>query len=158
MATYYTLSGIDANLPKEECIEDNREVIFSAFSKEDVTYEKESYTGQYMKMKISTSQEEVDPTNEVSVQDAHNGKYIIIEDLINSADNDKEVSTETPTYFFSLGHKFRLLDDDGVIYFIGYCITDMDEEAFNPLDGIGASYGCTSIQYLKPGTDEWETL
>lgn len=54
--------------------------------------------------------------------------------------------------------KFRLLDDDGEIYFYGYSSSFDDEEAFEPLDYYGAAYGCTEIQYKKPETGEYETL
>ena len=55
-------------------------------------------------------------------------------------------------------HKFRLLDDDGEIYFYGYCKTCDDEDAFAPLDEYGAAFGCTEIQYLNEDTGEYETL
>ncbi len=55
------------------------------------------------------------------------------------------------------GIKFRLLDDDGNVYFHGKCITDFGEEAFAPLDDFGAAYGCTDIQYRNE-KGEWESL
>ena len=59
------------------------------------------------------------------------------------------------------GRKFRLLDDDGNVYFEGRIIIKGDdigggEEDFMPLDGFGEGFGCTEIQYLENG--EWETL
>lgn len=54
--------------------------------------------------------------------------------------------------------KFRLLDDDGEIYFYGYSSSCDDEEAFEPLDCYGAAYGCTEIQYKDTETGEYETL
>ncbi len=52
-------------------------------------------------------------------------------------------------------HKFmfRLLDDDKVVYFLGYSTLDSD---FVPLDYYGESYGCTEIQYKVDG--RWTTL
>lgn len=55
-------------------------------------------------------------------------------------------------------YKFRLLDDDGVIYAYGYSKTNDDEEAFLPLDDYQGAYGVTEIQYRDPKTKEWETL
>lgn len=55
-----------------------------------------------------------------------------------------------------LPHKFRLLDDDGIVYAYGYSLTNDDEEAFKPLDATMGTYGCTDIQYLNNG--EWESL
>jgi len=48
---------------------------------------------------------------------------------------------------------FRLLDDDGIIYFTGLAEVDLydTEEGFEPLDEIGAEYGCIDIQYLEDG-------
>ena len=53
--------------------------------------------------------------------------------------------------------KFRLLDDDGEIYFYGYSSSCDDNAAFEPLDEYGACYGCTEIQYKQPN-GEYETL
>ena len=58
---------------------------------------------------------------------------------------------------------FRILDDDGEVYFIG----QMDKEQYNdvdtedtgpfiPLDLVRYSYGCTEIQFKIFG--KWETL
>lgn len=56
---------------------------------------------------------------------------------------------------------FRLLDDDGEVYFAG--ILDRkalyaapEEIAFEPLDVFGADYGCTEMQYRESG--HWKTL
>lgn len=54
--------------------------------------------------------------------------------------------------------KFRLLDDDGEIYFYGYSSSCDDEDAFAPLDYYGEAYGCTEIQYKNMETGEYETL
>lgn len=54
--------------------------------------------------------------------------------------------------------KFRLLDDDGEIYFYGEYdgINGSESEAFAPLDEWGTAFGCTEMEYKKDG--EWKTL
>ena len=56
--------------------------------------------------------------------------------------------------------KFRLLDDDGEVYFEGLitdeCLNGCAEWAFSPLDDLGRGYGCTEMQYMHKG--KWETL
>ena len=55
------------------------------------------------------------------------------------------------------GHRFRLYDDDNVLYFEGVFYGDCDSEAgFVPLDWAMNDSGCTSIQYLRE--NKWETL
>lgn len=54
-----------------------------------------------------------------------------------------------------LNEKFRLLDDDGNIYFYGY---SDDSSDFDPLDYYGTSYGCTAIQYKNDKTGLYEFL
>lgn len=54
-------------------------------------------------------------------------------------------------------YKFRLLDDDGDVYFYGWSKTNNDENAFLPLDCYGVAYGCTMIEY-KNSNGEWEEL
>lgn len=56
---------------------------------------------------------------------------------------------------------FRLLDDDGQVYFTGWLEgpeleTADGETAFEPLDVFGAAYGCTELQYQENGC--WKTL
>ncbi len=51
-------------------------------------------------------------------------------------------------------HKFRMLDDDGEVYYEGY---SDDSSSFAPLDNFGMpNDGCTEMQYLENG--KWETL
>lgn len=52
-------------------------------------------------------------------------------------------------------HRFKCLDDDGVVYFWGAC---SDDSSFAPLDAVGQNYGCTEIQYRNEETGEYETL
>jgi hypothetical protein len=53
-------------------------------------------------------------------------------------------------------HKFRLLDDDGTVYFDGWSNDNESLMAFDPLDWAMADSGCTEIQYFNDG--KWETL
>ena len=51
--------------------------------------------------------------------------------------------------------EFRLLDDDGVIYYYGKYVGPDDESLFEPLDCFGMpSAGCTVIQYKL--NNRWE--
>lgn len=54
-----------------------------------------------------------------------------------------------------MGHQFRLLDDDGHVYFHGYAA---DDSSFEPLDWATPRYGCTDIQYRDGETNEWKSL
>jgi hypothetical protein len=58
------------------------------------------------------------------------------------------------------GARFRLLDGDGILYFSGRLLGDDESgDGFGPLDDYGTpDSGCTTIQYLSPGTGKWETL
>jgi hypothetical protein len=53
---------------------------------------------------------------------------------------------------------FRLLDDDGTLYYEGIADKSLfdTEEGFEPLDYFGVGSGCVDIQYLENGL--WETL
>ena len=52
-------------------------------------------------------------------------------------------------------YRFRLLDDDGIVYAYGECT---DDSSFAPLDKYMPLYGCTEIQYRNPDTGKYETL
>ena len=52
-------------------------------------------------------------------------------------------------------YRFRLLDDDGVVYAYG---VSTDNSSFAPLDRYTYDYGCTEIQYKNPITKKYETL
>ncbi len=57
----------------------------------------------------------------------------------------------------SLVFKFRLLDDDGVVYYKGVSDDRDSEDAFTPLYDYGLpNAGCTEIQYLR--NRKWEVL
>ena len=52
--------------------------------------------------------------------------------------------------------KFKMLDDDGELYYIGQAKPGAD---FEPLDDFGMpNAGCTEIQYMNPKTELYETL
>lgn len=52
-------------------------------------------------------------------------------------------------------YRFRLLDDDGVIYAYG---CSADNSSFAPLDWAESVWGCTCIEYYDLETGEWEPL
>lgn len=52
-------------------------------------------------------------------------------------------------------HAFKLLDDDGNLYFEG---KSDDDSCFCPLDWSSPQWGCTEIQYYNPNTHRYETL
>lgn len=54
-----------------------------------------------------------------------------------------------------MGHQFRLLDDDGNVYFHG---RSGDDSSFEPLDWATPLYGCTEIQYRNEETGGWDSL
>lgn len=55
------------------------------------------------------------------------------------------------------GRKFRMLDDDGEVYYYGLLIHP-DGEGFEPLDDFGMpDSGCTDIQFKNPA-GEWKSL
>lgn len=65
------------------------------------------------------------------------------------------------------GKRFRMLDDDRIVYYYGRWIEDEEAESlafeacvddFQPLDNFGAPYaGCTIIQY-RNDKGQWEDL
>lgn len=57
--------------------------------------------------------------------------------------------------------EFRLLDDDGEVYYVGVCMNldgQHQESAFEPLDWSRRRDGCTTMQYRKKGESEWKVL
>lgn len=80
--------------------------------------------------------------------------WTITKDKIN--DVPLEVGTGNCKDKSGLDFTFRLLDGDNEIYFYGKSNDRTSQSAFNPLDTIGAGYGCTTIQYKVDG--KWETL
>ena len=56
-----------------------------------------------------------------------------------------------------LNHRFRLLDDDGEVYYEGLSDDRDSQRAFAPLDDFGQGYaGCTEIHYFTDGA--WRLL
>jgi hypothetical protein len=55
-----------------------------------------------------------------------------------------------------LPYQFRLLDDDGELYYQGRCDDRDSDEAFEPLDWARDYAGATEIQYFRDG--RWVTL
>lgn len=57
--------------------------------------------------------------------------------------------------------EFRLLDDDGEVYYEGRCgdLDQADESAaFAPLDWARNNDGCTTLEYRRVGESGWEVL
>lgn len=76
--------------------------------------------------------------------------WTITNDLV---DDGKKVGTSSCNYDEAkaalLKHRFRLLDDDGEIYYEGLSDNCDLQRAFAPLDDFGKGYaGCTEINYF----------
>ena len=57
--------------------------------------------------------------------------------------------------------KFRVYDDDGVLYFSGVAWLHDDSTGFEPLDHFMATHGCTTIKYWEQDADGkfgWQIL
>lgn len=58
----------------------------------------------------------------------------------------------------AIGIPFRMLDDDGKVYYFGLYKGPDDETLFAPLEDFGMpNAGCTAIQY-RNAAGAWETL
>ena len=84
--------------------------------------------------------------------------WTITNDLV---DDGKNVGTASCNYDEAkaalLKHHFRLLDDEGEIYYEGKSDDCDSQRAFAPLDDFGQGYaGCTEIQYFQAGF--WRSL
>ena len=84
--------------------------------------------------------------------------WIITTDRI---DNGEKAGTSSRNYNEAnaalLRHRFRLLDDDGEIYYEGMSDDCGSQRAFAPLDDFGKGYaGCTEIHYFTDGV--WQQL
>lgn len=95
--------------------------------------------------------------------------WIITKDVIAAPDEAAEVGTMGPSNIDPHlqrrlkdgdGDRFRLLDDDGEVYYEGLIILTPQaegEDLFAPLDDFGTPYaGCARIQYWEDG--EWKRL
>ena len=84
--------------------------------------------------------------------------------LCGSAPRGKFITVgEIAVYSNELPCEFQLLDDDDNLYFVGRC-SDLSQQdansAFEPLDRLGAAYGCTTMMYRTAGNPlaAWEQL
>jgi hypothetical protein len=94
-------------------------------------------------------------------------KWIITHDVLEPtssfpyrAGNVKGTKEERQALATGMPYEFRLLDDDGEVYYLGRCgdIADAyEEQAFAPLDW-AAGEGAVSLEYRKAGTTGWEIL
>ncbi len=95
--------------------------------------------------------------------------WVITEDKINGLPGDSVPSRkgtagphDAPDNLLSSaqagdGRKFRMLDDDGEVYYLGVYAGPDDEDMFGPLWDFGApDAGATEIQYREDG--KWVTL
>lgn len=56
------------------------------------------------------------------------------------------------------GQKFRMLDDDDIVYYYGFYVESGDSDEFEPLVCFGLpNAGCTAIQY-KDNKGKWQDL
>jgi hypothetical protein len=79
--------------------------------------------------------------------------WTITNDLL---DDGKKVGASSCNFneakIAQIKHRFRLLDDDGKVYFEGNSDDCDSQRAFAPLDDFGRGYaGCTEIQYFNNG-------
>ena len=82
--------------------------------------------------------------------------WLITVDVINREhpEDMRKMPIESDTSVKDTPYKFRLLDDDGEVYYYG---VSSNSSSFAPLDDFGMpNDGCTEIQYKKNGV--WETL
>ena len=84
--------------------------------------------------------------------------WTITNDLV---DDGKKVGTASMNYDEAkaalLKHRFRLLDDDGEIYYERLSDDCNSQRAFAPLDDFGKGYaGCTEIHFFTDGV--WRQL
>lgn len=67
---------------------------------------------------------------------------------------DRVFGDTDPKTLRRMGYAFRILDDDGNVYFAGYAA----DHTFEPLDWAGPAFGATEIQYRDGETNEWKAL
>ena len=161
MAKYYTLTGIHRDSDSV------RENLFGAFNRDDVLEEKEAYslsyrddgTKEYKNLKIEVSDAELTQEHLQEVYpEMMEGSFVITEDHLDGVEEYSE-GLATPETVKSKGQQFRLLDDDGILYYSGVCLHGGSEDAvFAPLDWGMANAGCTEIQYLSLSGNKWETF
>lgn len=93
--------------------------------------------------------------------------WIITQDNIDDGDSLNVIGPRNASFDAEFiknnGDKFRMLDDDGEIYYYGYFYAQPDhdapDEGFEPLMDFGMpNAGCTEIQYKDKETGEYRTL
>ena len=89
--------------------------------------------------------------------------WVITKDVLGDGEHDgysfaPKIALDKPQVKALLVHKFKLFDDDGILYYEGVATNQDSESAFEPLDWAMANDGCTEIQYYNEDTKEWETL
>ena len=159
MTKYYTLTGIHRDSDSV------RENLFEAFNRDDVLEEKEAYsvsyrddgTKEYKNLKIEVSDAELTQEHMMDVYpEMMNGSFVITQDHLDD-ELEHHCGPASIATIKATGQAFRLLDDDGVLYYSGVCIHDGGEESiFSPLDVFGLYSGCTDIQYLT--NDKWVSI
>jgi hypothetical protein len=77
--------------------------------------------------------------------------YIITHNIIDNETKKARTREQEKRY----PHYFELYDDDDELYFKGYSSND---SSFGPLDGAGASYGCTYMKYRNHETRKMDIL
>ena len=88
--------------------------------------------------------------------------WVITQDKIDNGRNVGRGSSDLPPNpqcgkSHQLKYRFRLKDDDGEVYYIGYSDDCESEAGFAPLDDFAEGYaGCTTIEYYIDG--KWEVL
>jgi hypothetical protein len=81
-------------------------------------------------------------------------KWIITDDKIDAGRSvGRGNTTDNPA---SLPHAFRLLDDDGEVYYLGRSDDASSQAAFAPLDWAEGYSGCTTIEYRE--RNRWVVL
>ena len=84
----------------------------------------------------------------------------ITKDLINRKrqdDSDLRRSPDWKAHAKKTTHAFQLRDAGDEVYFEGVSTDCVSDDAFEPLEGLGHEYGCTSIWY-KNADGVWEML
>lgn len=86
--------------------------------------------------------------------------WIITKDKINDEQSvgKQSVDFDQEKWKAAEKTKFRLLDDDGEVYFYGEYdgVNECETKAFAPLDEWGVAFGCTELEYKE--SHEWKVL
>lgn len=103
-------------------------------------------------------------------------RWIITKDLISEPDEGNAVgyngdkgfvlarmrdAKKVEQFAANLPVMFKLLDDDGEVYFTGKCDDPAlydESQAFGALDWAMPSFGCTTFKFYNKATKCWEVL